>query len=64
MTQREEGRITNLSCVDRGKGWAPENRPEEYARSGSVLPRLEFHDITAWSGNGWGYDRGRNLSIS
>ena len=29
-----------------------------------MLSRVELRYLTAWSGNGWGYDRGRNLSIS
>jgi hypothetical protein len=64
MVQKEEGRITNLSCVESGKGWAAKLGLKNTPGPDQCFPGWSFSNITAWSGNGWGYDRGRNLSIS
>lgn len=64
MAQKEEGRITNLSCLESGKGWATQLGLKNTPGPDQCFPGWSFANLTAWSGNGWGYDRGRNLSIS
>lgn len=64
MIQREMGDVTALTCLDPNARWGERLGLKNTPGPDRCLPGYGIAGITGWGGNAWGYDRGKNRSIT
>ncbi len=62
--QREAGDFHCMECGDPNSKWGAKLGLKNTPGPDVCLPSYGMSGISTWSGNGWGYDRGRNWNIN
>lgn len=62
--QREAGGLTTLNSLDPNAKWAEKIGLKNTPGPDRALTAVTFAGYTGWSGSSWGFDRGRDLSIT
>ncbi|MBS1828640.1 MAG: TonB-dependent receptor [Acidobacteria bacterium] len=62
--QREAGGLTTINSLDPNAKWAEKLGLKNTPGPDRALTAVTFAGYTAWSGSSWGFDRGRDLSIT
>lgn len=62
--QREAGGLTTLNSIDPNAKWAEKIGLKNTPGPDRALTAMTFAGYNGWSGSSWGFDRGRDLSIT